>query len=128
MWKKIVNINLIVLLVLTTTGFTISKHYCGSRLVSVAVNTEADPCCDDEKGPCCQDESQLFRLQEDFINVLNHLNFRNDSIIDLHFILNPLFNTHTTRVDNTNNFIVFTTYSPPHKIQTVLAKLQTYLL
>jgi hypothetical protein len=127
MYGKIPNIILVILFLFATTGFTFSKHYCGTRLVSVAINNETKSCCDDQKDNCCHDETEYFQLNDYFNTSFTHFNFRNYFIIDLDLFENFLFNIYF-REDNTDYFISYTDSSPPLKIKTILAKLKTYLL
>ena len=58
MLKKIVHIVFGILLVVATTGFTISKHYCGNHLFSVSI-FKADKCgCGDN----CKDCHTILKL------------------------------------------------------------------
>ena len=61
------------LFIVSTTGFTISKHYCGGNLVSVALNTNPASCCDMSSCSCCHDESEFLQLKNDF-TVSQHSN------------------------------------------------------
>lgn len=72
------------LLLVSTTGLAVSKHYCGEDLVSVEIAEEADSCCDD--GTCCQTETQYLHLDEDFVASTLPVNFRNLFSVD--FFLN----------------------------------------
>ena len=47
MLKKIAHIALILLLTVATTGFTISKHYCGNYLVAVSIFKSVKCTCGD---------------------------------------------------------------------------------
>ncbi|MBN2215644.1 MAG: hypothetical protein JW723_15550 [Bacteroidales bacterium] len=127
MLRRISDIALALLLLVTTTGYTISKHYCGTKLVSVAVNSKTKACCDDEKGSCCHDESEHFRLKEDFVPSSVQFNFGNVFSVDLAF-LPDLLSGIGYKAENTNDLNVFTGSSPPPGINISLAKLQTYLL
>lgn len=64
MLKKFSHIVLSLLLLLATTGMAVSKHYCGDALVDVALNKNAESCCND--GACCHNETQVYQLDEDF--------------------------------------------------------------
>lgn len=64
MLKKIGHIILSCLLLVTTMGMAVSKHYCGGELISVSVFDEADNCCDMDG--CCENETQVFQVKEDF--------------------------------------------------------------
>jgi len=64
MLKRFSHISLSLLLLISTVGFAVSKHYCGDALVDVAYNQNADSCCDD--GACCHNETLVYQLDEDF--------------------------------------------------------------
>ena len=64
MLKKIYHIFIALLLLVTTTGIGISKHYCGDFWVSTSLFSEAETCCDDEN--CCHTENAFFQADEDF--------------------------------------------------------------
>ena len=66
MVKKALHIILVVLLLISTFGVTISKHYSGSELFSVALFGEADSCCENPCN-CCSDEVDLYQLDMDYI-------------------------------------------------------------
>jgi len=57
MIKKLTHIVLASLLLVTTMGLTVSKHYCHNSLVDVSFFSKAESCCDD--GGCCQNENHL---------------------------------------------------------------------
>ncbi len=69
MLKRITHIALSFLLLTATMGISVSKHYCGSRLVEVSINSEAIPCCADMgNSGCCHDETEYFQFDEDFVS------------------------------------------------------------
>ncbi len=69
MFKRITHISLSFMLVTATMGITVSKHYCGSRLLEVSMNAEAEPCCSDMgTGGCCHNETEYFQFDEDFVS------------------------------------------------------------
>jgi hypothetical protein len=64
--KRFIHIIIAGILLFTTTGFTITKHYCAGNLIDVAINATPDPCCDISAG-CCSDEESFHQLKADFI-------------------------------------------------------------
>lgn len=64
MLKRFSHISLSLLLLISTVGIGVSKHYCGDALVDIAFNEEAKSCCDD--GACCSNETMVYQLNEDF--------------------------------------------------------------
>ncbi|PLX12049.1 MAG: hypothetical protein C0597_14100 [Marinilabiliales bacterium] len=125
MFRKLVHILTSILLLTVTAGFTVSKHYCGPRLVTVAINHEAESCCDMEgTSSCCHNESKTFQLEEDFITTPI---LQNDIVksIDLFVFAYILINTNPISEEFSE---AFTPESPPPKdTQTILSNLQSYL-
>ena len=65
MLKKISHIILSVLLLITTMGMTVSRHYCKGDLYSVSISgTDNASGCD--MGNCCHDEIQNIKITNDF--------------------------------------------------------------
>jgi hypothetical protein len=64
MLKRISHIILSALLLISTMGMAVSKHYCAGSLESVAVFYEAKSCCDMDS--CCHNETQVYQVKEDF--------------------------------------------------------------
>lgn len=65
MIQKSLNIALACLVLITTSGFSLSKHYCGDEVASVSVITEAESCCD--MSSCCHTETEFYQLDDDFV-------------------------------------------------------------
>ncbi|MDF9795624.1 hypothetical protein OKW21_000887 [Catalinimonas alkaloidigena] len=69
MIRKLIHIILSMILLLSTTGVAISKHYCGGELSAVEVGHEKMSCCDepdDMPEDCCHDEQLTFLVEQDF--------------------------------------------------------------
>lgn len=127
MLRKFSNIIIALLLIITTSGFTISMHYCGTKLVSVSVDNKAQSCCNDENGHCCHDVTEYFRLKEDFITSFVQFNFENIFPVELANIP-TLLSEHLCKAESTGDLFIIADSSPPLKVHSVLAQLQTYLL
>ena len=112
------------LLLLSTTGLAISKHYCGGELISTSLFVEADSCCDSDD--CCKNETEVFQLDEDF-SVSTALELPESVQIDLLAVSLVVFNLSIEENLIVDEFLI-TDSPPPPKIQTSLAKRQTYLL
>lgn len=65
--KKILSISLIFLLILSTTGIFISKHYCNNRLVSASLFSKSKSCCG-TKCNTCKNVTFAFKLSQKFID------------------------------------------------------------
>lgn len=112
------------LLLLSTTGLAISKHYCGGSYVSTSLFVEADSCCDSDD--CCKNETVVFQLDEDF-SVSTALELPATAQIDLLGISLFVLNFSIEENSFVDEFLN-TDSPPPPKIKTSLANRQTYLL
>lgn len=72
MIKKTTHIIIAAILILATTGFTISRHYCMGSLVSVSINHTSKDCCGNGHCNKCHNESQVFKVSADFLTSLSH--------------------------------------------------------
>ncbi len=63
MFKRIVNILIVVILFASTTGFTIDRHYCGNKLVSVTFSKSKD-CC--KMQGCCHHDIKHIKISDSF--------------------------------------------------------------
>lgn len=84
--RKIVNISLVLLLLFSTTGVAVSKHFCGEILQSIAVNDVSNSCCDSQDMPddCCSDELSLEKTDEVQLSQFN-LKFSSAPYLLLYF-------------------------------------------
>ena len=125
MLKKILHVIVLSLFVISTTGFSISRHYCQGKLVSFKINAEAKPGCDMSCGNCCHNETDTYQLKEDFTLVQISTLEADYSIDDILF--NPLSfeiidNYEITSIYLKKGFI------PPPDLSAVLADLQSFRL
>lgn len=129
MIRKTLNIIIATLLIITTTGFSISKHYCHGNLISVAINNDAPSCCgmDAEMPDHCQNEEEHIQLDEDFIykDQQDHSGklFPLDSEL---FSIISLF-TQTPEIEKGSHPYPPDAIHPP-EVQTFLSLIQAYLL
>jgi len=106
-------------------GFSVSKHYCSSRLVEISINSEAEPCCGDMgNSSCCHDETKYFQLKEDFVSPAS---FENTLIASFDILFPLVFIDFLETPDIVEIEILNFAESPPPTIQTKLSLLQTYL-
>jgi hypothetical protein len=123
MIKKILHITLAFSLLVVTMGFTVSKHYCGDKLVSISVNHEAESCCDMDG--CCHNETNHYQLEDDFVYSFIITDVELTGIDILFPFIFTSFNVDTELDSFTEN--IFSELPPPHKIQTALSLIQAYL-
>ncbi len=65
--KRFLNIIIVGLFLLSTTGFTVTKHYCGGNLVDIAINSTPESCCGDNGGGCCSDEQSVYQFISNYV-------------------------------------------------------------
>ncbi|MEZ5104185.1 MAG: hypothetical protein R2757_06805 [Draconibacterium sp.] len=125
MIRKISHIIFSLILLVSTMGLVISKHYCGGELVSVSVYHNADSCCDMDG--CCQNETHTYQVKDDFstpvistIPVLAELDVLGHDLLVVESLLTE------PEQENTNLYVDFS--PPPKTTQTVLSQKQVYLL
>ena len=123
MIKKISHIVFATLLLVSTMGMAVSKHYCHNNLVNVAVFSEAQSCCDD--GGCCTNENHFYQVKEDFsapvistLPLLAETDVLHHHLFDQDLLANG---------ELTENFIV-SVDPPAPTVPEVLAWEQVYLL
>lgn len=123
MYSKITHIILSFILLVSTTGFTITKHYCGNTLESIAIDSIPESCC--EMGDCCHNETTHYQIEDDFsVTVIdNQIQISN---IDLLF--SAVFVVIQQEVV-TSDFTIFRVAEspPPLKTETILSLIQSYL-
>ena len=67
--KKIVHIALVITLLISLAGITVSRHFCGEFLAKTSIGTEAEPCCDGNEMPqnCnCHSQTEILAVDDDF--------------------------------------------------------------
>lgn len=122
MLKKISHILFAVLMLVSTMGLTISKHYCGGNLKSVSIVTEAQSCCDIPTG-CCHNENFTIKVEDDFSASSFTFDFTQLAVI-LPIVIQLL----ELDINNETHGFIAVNAPPPPKIKTVLSDLQTYWL
>lgn len=65
--KKLVSIGLLGVIMLTTFGVSLNKHYCHGTLMTTSVYQVNDTCGDmPMPDDCCQDETIVFEIHDEF--------------------------------------------------------------
>ena len=83
--RKAVIISLAFLILTSSVGVTISRHFCGDELKHVAFNSKPDKGCEmDMPMDCCHDETDHYGIEDEFqltkfkINFIQSFVFIND--------------------------------------------------
>nr|WP_321356941.1 hypothetical protein [uncultured Draconibacterium sp.] len=123
MIRKLSHIILATLLLTTTMGLAVSKHYCHSSLVDVSFFAQADSCCDN--GGCCTNENHFYQVKEDFsapvistVPVLAEIDVMHQTLLDPDILI-PNELTEEFELINA---------PPPLTVREFLAEEQLYLL
>lgn len=122
MLRKIKHIVLALLLLVSTNGIAISKHYCGANLKSVSILTTPESCCELPVG-CCHNEKVEIEIKDNYSIASFHYDF-SVFAIEL-FSLMELFQLDVS--ESTPEFHIYN-YLPERRMQTILSCLQTYRL
>jgi len=124
MIKRIVHIIIALILLITTMGVTVSKHYCKENLVKITINAEAESCCDIENG-CCRNETKHYQLEEDFVFAAFVYDLPDSGIDVLFPIVFSMIQIEPGK--DIPSPLIYSDLPPPPRIQTILSLLQTYL-
>ncbi|MDZ7738050.1 MAG: hypothetical protein U5K32_03070 [Bacteroidales bacterium] len=121
MIRKVAHMAISVLLLIATAGITVSRHYCGDNLMTVAVMNTPDPCCEQES--CCHNETEVYVLDSDF----TYTSEEPVNIPDFKILETPGFNIIANLPDN-SSVLVFNDKPRPPRLKTYLASIQSFLL
>lgn len=122
MLYKLIHVFFSLVLVISTTGVTIDKHYCGDNLVSYSLFGKAKTCSDMDES-CCHEQTDTYKLAVDYTAPV--FNLTSDQ--DYHVI--PLTTT-IYALTIRDGFCVPEQHGlgPPSNPHTNLPSLQTYRL
>jgi len=98
--KKIINIFVSIVFLISFVGVNIHKHYSDGKLYSAAIFQEAESCCADmnqcqmndtsaksknqqEENCSCEDETETYKISDTFINQRSSVFV--EKVIDFHF-------------------------------------------
>jgi|SRR6056297_3035961 len=124
MLRLLIHISISLILMISINGFAVSKHYCGTKLVSIEINKETSQCCDMEEN-CCHNETDFYQLDNDFFVSTYHL-AENLSVQELLFPV--IFSFFNADIFSSDSLVLYITESPPPKErQERLSFLQSYL-
>lgn len=124
--RKLITIFLSFLLIGSTSGIAISKHFCGELLQEVSISAKDMACCEQEDTPedCCSNETALLKA-EDFQLTQHNVNLAFVPYV-LFAISFPDFNFTTKLLFNTASGILH--HSPPLPNGPIFIQVQSFLL
>ncbi|MBU1010657.1 MAG: hypothetical protein KKD74_11010 [Bacteroidetes bacterium] len=121
--KKVFYILLSLFMFVLSTGFTLTRHYCSSELVSMAVDSVPKACC--EAGNCCHNEATFIHLEEDFVAPASP---EGQQVLGLDLLFDAVSVSVTIEsIALTNLLVIIPKSPPPPELHTTLALLQAYL-
>lgn len=116
---------MIVIMMVSTMGFTISKHYCGEDLIDQSISGNTEACCD-MQGGCCHDEIQTYQLAIDYTApvIINHVDYFTIVLFEIPEFLVELQKETKTFASASN----FGESPPPKNVLHFLSDIQVYRL
>tara|TARA_R110000868_G_scaffold207257_7_gene456223 strand:+ start:106 stop:489 length:384 start_codon:yes stop_codon:yes gene_type:complete len=126
--KRFSHIFVSALLLFSTVGISVNKHYCDEVLKNIAINITPEHCCGDEEMPsgCCHNESEQYSIDDELQLQRYNLNFEAVAVakvIDYHQLL---MGTYSDEFDNQNFSFAFK--SPPSLEPDIYVKVQSFLI
>ena len=138
MLRKVIHIIFACFILVSTTGFTISLHYCHNQIYDLALFNPAHSCCEPGgQGHChasgdlanmnhCEDESIVVESTDDYEGSSFEVSIENSHSIDLLLTASILFNVQLSD-DNTVIEAPWHKEPPPYR-EVVLSQIQSYLI
>jgi hypothetical protein len=121
--KKFGHILMILLLLISTAGVSINKHYSGGELFSTAIFTEAESCCETPCG-CCKETSEFVQVKADYIASVFDL--QDATQLDLLFSILPVLINFEVPTNIVSNLIAWDT--SPHPLPDLCILNQVFIL
>ena len=127
--RQTISVLLLFSVLVSSTGFTLTKHFCGGELAHVAVGNEVKPCCSDDEqqdmpDDCCHDELDQALLDDSQLDYqtlqLQPLTFFTISVL-AHFLQSSL-----EAPTISSSWMAF--HSPPVPGISVYLRVQSFLL
>ncbi|QLE02803.1 hypothetical protein HX109_14965 [Galbibacter sp. BG1] len=133
-FSKIVSCLMALVVLLSTTSFTVDMHYCGNDLVDVALLKPAENCgmemqdssSDEEKvakSNCCTDEHIVVEGQKELKSSFEKLTFHQQTIL-VSYVLTSLNLFEGLQ----QNIVPFKDYIPPILVSEIQLENQTFLI
>ena len=74
MFRKLIHLVITFSMILATSGITVTRHYCGDKLESIAINTIHESCCG-ASCPLCHNVTHSYKVKDNFVaSVFNSSN------------------------------------------------------
>lgn len=132
--NKVLAVILSLVVLITSMGFTISSHICGGKRVETAFSLmKTDVSCGMEKeektysngeqinSNCCQDEFQLVKVEEDYMQQYNKVEYNKEFVAVLFTVVFDLFSLETHEG-------FYSDYSSPPLVRDIPVLIQSFLI
>lgn len=123
--KPIISILLASMVLVSTSGVGITKHFCGSRIASVSLFGDAGCSCGvmEDDSNCCHSEREFFQLDDDFsVAPVQTLSLSSASIISV-FVYHLSLD-----FDESNKLVAYLNYKPPIPDKDIPVLIQSFLI
>jgi len=125
---KILHVSLAVLLVISTMGVTVEKHYCMGKLKSMAIFQQADNCfggTSKMQMPCCEDVHEELKVGD-----LNGFSFDFKLSPQQYQLILVSFPTWMTELNlsNEKEYLLFHESPPPPLTVEIIISQQVFLI
>jgi hypothetical protein len=132
--RKITAVLMVAILLLSTTSFSVYKHFCGDNLVAISTE-KVDSCCESETIPekpnklnfsekdCCKNETSIKDIQ--IFDASSSIKITKSQTIFLASFYNN-FIEKPTFVNNSKNY--YKDFSPPTLVSNKQVLFQTFLI
>lgn len=124
---------LAIIVVISTISIPIEKHFCGNKLIDVALFAKAEkcdmatieqPCSNKKSSSCCKDISE-FIVGQDKLYANSQIDFKFNTE---YYSLSAVFFHLNKNIDITQQFIPFKEYSPPDLVPDILVLEQVFII
>lgn len=128
--RNITHIALVITLLISMAGITISRHFCGEFLTQTAINTEAEPCCDGSEMPAdcdCHSQTEFLALDDDFQLEKHTLKLDGATLAILSYFIHFLETDSFVESDTTSLLWAFKS-PPPAEPDDIYIQVQSFLI
>lgn len=129
---KFFSIAMALLVLLSTSSFTVEKHFCGDTLIDTAIFSKVDACYDmegmalttPEKKSCCKDEIEIVKGQD----ALKKAAFE-DLHFDQQFFVTTLYYSYLNLFEGLPEQVIpHKNYSPPNLVTDIQVLDQVFII